>query len=101
MRRIASENVIIPTSREDDAINASAEADPDTYILTDEELSKMRPAKDVLPAFVRAMTRGPQKTPKKIKTTMRIDADVLDAFKKHGKGWQTNINEALRKVAGL
>jgi uncharacterized protein (DUF4415 family) len=29
-------------------------------------------------------------------TTIRVDADVLDWFKKQGKGWQTQINAILR-----
>ena len=30
---------------------------------------------------------------------MRIDADVLEAFKATGQGWQTRINAALREAA--
>ena len=29
-------------------------------------------------------------------TGIRIDADVLDWFKSHGKGWQTRMNAVLR-----
>jgi uncharacterized protein (DUF4415 family) len=32
---------------------------------------------------------------------LRLDADVVEHFRKTGPGWQTRINEALRKVAGL
>lgn len=32
----------------------------------------------------------------KISTTIRFDADVLAAFKAHGDGWQTRMNDALR-----
>jgi uncharacterized protein (DUF4415 family) len=35
----------------------------------------------------------------KRQTTLRLDADVLDWFKRHakdGKGYQTDINKALR-----
>jgi uncharacterized protein (DUF4415 family) len=32
---------------------------------------------------------------------IRLDADVLDHFRKTGPGWQTRINNALRKMAGL
>lgn len=32
---------------------------------------------------------------------LRLDADVLEHFRKSGPGWQTRINEALRKAAGL
>jgi uncharacterized protein (DUF4415 family) len=29
--------------------------------------------------------------------TLRIDPDILDFFRKHGKGYQTTINAVLRK----
>jgi len=37
----------------------------------------------------------------KVQTTIRLDADVLEAFKKDGPGWQSRMNAALRKAAGL
>jgi uncharacterized protein (DUF4415 family) len=37
----------------------------------------------------------------KVSTTLRLDPDVLAAFKADGAGWQTRINAALRKAAGL
>ncbi|MXW79406.1 MAG: BrnA antitoxin family protein [Gemmatimonadetes bacterium] len=37
----------------------------------------------------------------KISTTIRLDPDVLAAFKADGPGWQTRINQALRKSVGL
>ena len=40
-------------------------------------------------------------TGEKIAVSIRIDRDVLEYFKAGGPGWQTRINEALRKVAGL
>lgn len=33
--------------------------------------------------------------------SVRLDPDVIDWFKQSGAGWQTRMNEALRKVAGL
>ncbi|MBZ5679566.1 MAG: BrnA antitoxin family protein [Acidobacteriia bacterium] len=36
--------------------------------------------------------------PRKKPVTLRLDADVLDWFKKPGHGYQTRINRALRKV---
>ena len=33
--------------------------------------------------------------------SLRLDADVIDWFKRKGEGWQTRINEELRKAAGL
>ena len=41
--------------------------------------------------------RGPQATPTKVLTSIRLDADVLDFFKSKGNGYQSRINEALRK----
>jgi uncharacterized protein (DUF4415 family) len=36
--------------------------------------------------------------PRKKPVTLRLDADVIDWFKKPGGGYQTRINRALRKV---
>ena len=48
------------------------------------------------PLFKRG--RGPQKTPTKILTTVRLDADVIAYFRAQGRGYQTRINDELRKV---
>ena len=32
----------------------------------------------------------------KVPVTMRVDADVLEAIKASGAGWQTRVNELLR-----
>lgn len=37
----------------------------------------------------------------KISLTLRLDPDVIEHFKSTGEGWQTRMNEALRKAAGL
>lgn len=37
----------------------------------------------------------------KLQVTLRLDADVVEAFKAEGRGWQTRINAALRKAVGL
>jgi uncharacterized protein (DUF4415 family) len=43
--------------------------------------------------------RGRQKAPTKVLTTVRLDADVLAFFKAQGSGYQTRINDELRKIA--
>jgi uncharacterized protein (DUF4415 family) len=87
---------------EDAAILAAAEADPDALPMTDEQLARMRPAHEVLPHLVaRALRRGrPKLAAPKQQVTLRLDADVLDYFKERGSGWQTAINDTLRKVIG-
>ena len=32
---------------------------------------------------------------------LRLDADVVAYFRATGRGWQSRINDALRKLAGL
>jgi uncharacterized protein (DUF4415 family) len=44
--------------------------------------------------------RGKQKAPLKVPTTLRLDADILEAFKAQGRGWQTRMNDALRAYLG-
>jgi uncharacterized protein (DUF4415 family) len=44
--------------------------------------------------------RPPLETPKQA-VKLRLDADVLASFRASGAGWQTRMNEALRKAAGL
>lgn len=43
----------------------------------------------------------PKAAAPKVSTTIRLDPDVLEAFKAEGAGWQSRINAALRKAAGL
>ena len=42
--------------------------------------------------------RGPQKTPTKIAVSIRLSPDVVKHFKAKGPGWQSRIDDALRKI---
>ena len=73
--------------------------------LTAEDMRLFRPAAEVLPKDLLAGLvalrkkrgeRGPQKSPLKVPTTIRFDADVLAALKASGKGWQTRVNDAVK-----
>jgi uncharacterized protein (DUF4415 family) len=44
--------------------------------------------------------RPPAEKPKQA-ISLRVDADVLDHYKATGPGWQSRMNEALRKASGL
>lgn len=37
----------------------------------------------------------------KVRVALRIDSDVLAAYKKDGAGWQTRINTDLRRIKKL
>ena len=55
-------------------------------------------------AFVGAklVQRGrPRSTNPKRAVSLRLDPEVVDWFRSAGTGWQTRINDELRKVAGL
>jgi uncharacterized protein (DUF4415 family) len=45
--------------------------------------------------------RGPQKAPTKHLVSLRLDDEVIEHFRSGGRGWQTRMNEALRKAAGI
>ncbi|WP_235829795.1 BrnA antitoxin family protein [Frigidibacter oleivorans] len=48
------------------------------------------------------VTRGRPKSDRtKISTTIRLSPEVIAHFKAGGPGWQSRIDEALRKIAGL
>lgn len=68
--------------------------------LTTADLRHFRPAAEVLPNdLLKAMNikpRGPQKSPTKQATTIRLSPDVMAAFKATGAGWQTRIDAALK-----
>lgn len=43
----------------------------------------------------------PKKDARKEAVSIRLDAEVLAHFRATGPGWQSRINDALRKAAGL
>ena len=72
--------------------------------LTEEELKEMRPFREVFPELAasidRKLGRPKTETPKKA-ISLRLDQEVIDRFKASGDGWQSRMNEALRKAVGL
>ena len=46
---------------------------------------------------LKAGTRGPQKTPTKTLISLRLSPDVLAALRATGKGWQSIVDETLRR----
>ena len=79
--------------------------DEDAPEATDEWFDEARAAKDVLPglvgidaaqALLKPKRGRPRSTNPKEHVNIRLDADVLRAFKSTGRGWQTRLNNALR-----
>jgi uncharacterized protein (DUF4415 family) len=44
--------------------------------------------------------RGPGKAPKKKLVSLRLSAEVLEHFRASGPGWQTRIDETLKRSIG-
>lgn len=67
--------------------------------LSTADIKKMRPAKDSLPASLRAKlgVRGPQRAPTKERITIRLSPDVVEQFRATGEGWQTRVDAALQE----
>ena len=68
-----------------------------------EDVRKARPALDVIQdvfgpdAAETIRRRGrPVKADKKVNQTLRLDVDVLEAYRQHGPGWQGLMNQVLR-----
>ena len=81
------------TDEEDARLTAAALADPDNPPLTEEEMSRMVPA-------VLAKNRGgrPRIPVHKLQITARLDPDVLEFLRSGGPGWQTRMNDILRRA---
>ncbi len=84
--------------------------DPDNPPLTDEQLRRMRPLREhpelltglleasaKLRAQKAARGRPPLEHPK-IQVTLRLDEEIVKAFREDGPGWQSRINEELKKT---
>jgi len=121
MPKLKPEHIFV-SDEEDAVITKAALSDPDNPLLTDDDAPPMRPAREVLPpALYAALTdkskpasitlvsdaedrarqkrigRPPSANPKQ-STTIRLDADIMDAFRGTGKGWQTRVNALLREA---
>ena len=71
--------------------------------LTDAQIAKAKPFAEALPELAAAFRRGrgPNKAPTKKLVSLRLSPDVLEHYKAKGAGWQTRIDETLRKAAKL
>ena len=62
------------------------------------DIKRMRPAREMLPASLRAKlgVRGPQRAPTKQRVTIRLSPEVVERFRATGDGWQTRVDVALQ-----
>ncbi|AHF85901.1 hypothetical protein RLEG3_30585 [Rhizobium leguminosarum bv. trifolii WSM1689] len=75
--------------------------------LSKEEMARAKPFKEAFPDVAKKMetaiaARGrPKLDNPKQPLNIRLDADIIQFYKATGKGWQSRMNDALRKAAGL
>ena len=43
-------------------------------------------------------TRGKQKRPTKVLVSLRLERDVVERLRASGPGWQSRVNDMLRKA---
>ncbi len=84
--RIARAQLATMTDKEDAAIRAAIESDPDTWEATEADFARARRG------------RPPLDQPKQ-QVTLRLDADTLAYFRSTGKGWQTRMGDILTRAA--
>lgn len=95
------------TDEEEAEIQRMIASDPDNPELTDEQIAQAKPFREAFPDLAAAIDRElarrgrpPVENPRR-QLSIRLDPEVLDYYKSTGKGWQSRINDALRKAAGL
>jgi uncharacterized protein (DUF4415 family) len=89
-----------------DSDDRASRPDEESPEWTAADFAKARPADEVLPQFIgQAATdalmrraRGrPSKPDRKVNQTLRLDPDVLEAYRREGAGWQARMNDVLRE----
>lgn len=70
---------------------------------TDADLARAQPAREVMPDLVETMKRRRGRPTEgerpKVPVSLRLDPEVLNAYKATGNGWQRRINDTLAKGA--
>jgi uncharacterized protein (DUF4415 family) len=88
---------------EEARIQAMIASDPDAPEVKPEEAAKAKPFTEAFPALAETMRKNvggrPRSANPKVPVSIRLDQDVITKFKATGPGWQSRINEVLRKSA--
>jgi len=73
--------------------------DEDNPEWTDEDFARARPASELPPEMLAAFRRpGRPVGTSKQAVSIRLDKDVLEKFRATGPGWQSRINEVLKRA---
>jgi uncharacterized protein (DUF4415 family) len=77
--------------------------DEDNPEWTEADFARAQLPEEVLPPEIARQfaRRGPQVAPTKVPISIRLSRDVLDRLRAEGAGWQSRVDEILRKHLGL
>ena len=70
---------------------------------TEADFRRARPVREVMPELIEAAKRArgrPKLARPKAHVSLRVDPDVLAAYKASGPGWQKRINDILARAIG-
>jgi uncharacterized protein (DUF4415 family) len=67
---------------------------------TKKDFAKARPFAEALPDLAASIRkgRGPNKAPTKKLVSLRLSGQVIETYKAKGPGWQSRIDEDLRRI---
>jgi uncharacterized protein (DUF4415 family) len=67
---------------------------------TRKDFAKARPFAEALPDLAASFRkgRGPNKAPTKKLVSLRLSGEVLETYKAKGPGWQSRIDDDLRRI---
>ncbi len=88
------------TDGEEAEIQRMIASDPDNPEATDQQLKNGKSFAEAFPQLMESIKRSrgrpPVEAPKQ-QVSLRLSPDVIRAFKATGKGWQSRIDDVLRK----
>jgi uncharacterized protein (DUF4415 family) len=76
-------------------------ADDDIPEMTAADFRHAKPAVEIMPELIEAAKRArgrPRLANAKTHVSLRLDPEIVEAFKAEGPGWQGRINAALTRV---
>ncbi|KQR78287.1 BrnA antitoxin family protein [Rhizobium sp. Leaf341] len=92
------------TDADEAKVQRQIAADPDDAEITDEQARQRMTFAEALPELAESIKRSrgrPAVANPKRPVSLRLSPEVIEAYKATGKGWQSRIEDVLRKAAGL
>jgi uncharacterized protein (DUF4415 family) len=76
-------------------------SDPDAPEVTDAQMAEAKPFTEAFPALAEKMRKNvggrPRSANPKVPVSIRLDKEVVAKLKATGPGWQSRVNEMLRR----